>query len=135
MSVPPDDFDGNGEEPPDEEFEESYEDSFDSEFVAWRENSDVPWWFENNSELFYQLDNRESVFLEVQGGLGSVQKNDDGTYNLQIHGYDEDTGEDLYFNMEGMDYDEYMDFYDYILDYYDDSAFWPDGGSGDLSGL
>jgi hypothetical protein len=131
VSVPPDQFDENGNpiEPEDEP------DTFDEEFVAWREESDPPWWFETNAEIFWQLDNRDSVFLEVQGGLGSVERLDDGSYSLQIHGYDEDAGEDLYFDLTGMDYDELMDFYDYIVDYYDDTAFWPDGGSGDLSGL
>lgn len=127
MSVPPDQFDENGEPIEPEEPEE--------EFVEWRADSDPEWWFAPNSELFYQLDNRESVFLEVQGGLGAIEKSDDGSYSLQIHGYDEDTGEDLYFDLYGMDYDDLMDFYDYIVDYYDDVAFWPDGGSGDLSGF
>lgn len=126
MSIPPDQFDENGNPiEPDE--------SFDAEFVAYRGNDDMPEWFERSSELFYQLDNRESVFLEVNGGIGTVEKDEFGNYSLIVHGFDNDTGEDFYQEIDNWSYDELMDFYNYIYDYYDDVAFWPDGGSGDLS--
>lgn len=134
MSVPPDQFDedGNPIEPEDDSFEEDYE----TDYVPWQGvGSSPPNWFSENVDFFGELQDRDSVFLEVFGGLGSVEKFEDGTYEVTLRGYDEDTGEEFFWEMRGYDHDQLMDFYDYINEAYGDVSFWGEGGSGDLGGL
>lgn len=121
MSVPPDQFDSDNEdEIPDDDEEQ---------LVVWEGRGNPPDWFYNAAEILAELDNRDSVFLEIDGGLGAVEKHDDGTYSLVLHGYDEDSGEDLYWSMDDWDYESLMDFYNYIEDNYDDVAFWAENYS------
>lgn len=127
MSVPPDQFD-DGEPPDDEEISE---DDFSDEFIAWRADSDPPEWFENAANLLGELEDRDSVMLDVNGGITpeSLGLDEFGEYHLVMHGFDEDTGEDLYWEFDGWTYDQLMDFYDYIEDYYADVAFWSENYS------
>lgn len=127
MSVPPDQFDENGDEQQPE--------SIDDEFVAWRADSEPPDWFLESGNFFGELDDRESVFLSVYGGLGAVETDELGNYSFVIRGYDEDSGEDLFWNFSSWDRETIQEFTDYIDAYYDSVAFWPDGGSGDLRQL
>lgn len=130
-SVPPDDF--NDGEPPDDS-EDSFEEDFDRDYVAWHAESDPPDWFYNAADILGELEDRDSVFLEVQGGLGAATRDEfSGEYTLTLHAYDEDTGEDLYFEFDGWTKDDLLDFYDYIEDYYADSSFWSENYS--LAGL
>lgn len=125
MSVPPDNFDG---EPPDDE--ETFEEDFDSEFVPWRAEYDPPEWFADAAGILGELEDRDSVFLEVQGGMGAAYRDEfSGDYTLTLHAYDEDTGEDLYFEFNGWSKEDLLDFYDYVEDYYADSSFWSENYS------
>jgi hypothetical protein len=124
MSVPPDNFDDG--EPPD----------FDEEFVAYRAEGDVPQWFVDHSELFWQIDHLDSVYMQVntEAYAGWHQLNDDGvTYTVPILAIDNDTGDTIYEGyLDHFTYEELQDFYYYTENYYDDVVFWPEGGSGDL---
>lgn len=127
MSVPPDEFDDG--EPPDDD--DSFEEDFDQEYVAWRAEGEPPEWFYNSGEILGEIEARDSMFLEVQGGITpeSLGLDEFGEYHLVIHGFDEDTGEDMYFSFDGWTKDDLLDFYDYIEDYYADGAFWSENYS------
>ena len=126
MSVPPDDFDPNNVEDDDEQY------------VVWQGPGEPPEWFYDAAGLLAELDERDSVFLEVQGGLGEpfpdasgnfaggVERHDDGTYTLMLHAFDEDTGEDLYYMLDNWDHQSLIDFQGYTEDYYANIAFWDD---------
>lgn len=122
MSVPPDNFDG---EPPDDS-----DDYFPEDFVAWRAEGDPPEWFFNSADIIGWIEDRDSTFLEVQGGLGAASRDEfTGEYTLTIHAFDEDTGEEEYFLFDGWDKDELLAFYDYLEDYYADASFWSENYS------
>jgi len=128
MSVPPDDFDG---EPPDDG-EEYYESDYDSdEYIEWRGIGDPPEWFLNSGDILGWIEERDSTFLEVQGGITpeSLGIDDFGEYHLTIHALDEDVNEEAYFSFDGWTKEDLLNFYDYIEEYYPDAAFWSENYS------
>lgn len=127
MSVPPDDFDG---EPPDDD-QEYPDNEFDQEYIAWRGDGDAPEWFLNSGDILSWIEERDSTFLEVQGGITpeSLGLDEFGEYHLTIHALDEDINEEAYFSFDGWTKDDLLAFYDYIEDYYADAAFWSENYS------
>jgi hypothetical protein len=122
VSVPPDQFDDG--EPPDDE--ETPEEEFSREFVAWREDSDPPDWFYSAGDILGELEERQTVNLNID----PYESNFD-TGHIVLHGYDEDTGEDLYWAKDWTK-DEWMEFYYYTLDYYDDEGYWSEDYTPDM---
>lgn len=114
MSIPPDQFDedGNSIEPEDSEPE------IEDDYVAWRADSDPPDWFYAAGDILGELEERDAVNLNID-----PYESDFNNGIVVLHGYDEDTGEDLYWQKDWTK-DEWMEFYYYTLDYYDDAAYW-----------
>ena len=127
MSVPPDDFDG---EPPDDD-QEYFDNDFETEFIEWRGTGDAPDWFLNSGDILSWIEERDSTFLEVQGGITpeALGLDEFGEYHLVIHALDEDINEEAYFSFDGWTKQDLLDFYDYIEDYYPDAAFWSENYS------
>ena len=125
MSIPPDQFDENGEpiEP------EQPEEESDEQFVAWRAIEDPPEWFYDAGDILGELEARGSVNLNIDP-YNDISKDGDIT-TATLHGYDEDTGEDLYWT-KSWTKDEWMDFYFYTLDFYDDEGFWSEDYTPDM---
>ena len=119
MSVPPDQFDDG--EPPDEP-----EQQFDEEFVAWRADSDPPDWFYQAGDILGELEERDTVNLNIDPYTSDFESG-----LIVLHGYDEDTGEDLYWQKEWTK-DEWMEFYYYTLDYYDEDGYWSEDYTPDM---
>jgi hypothetical protein len=130
-TVPPDDSD-NGEQPPfsEDEFEQ-FDQNFSENFIEWYGEGDAPEWFLNSGDILSWIEEKDSTFLEVQGGITpeSLGLDEFGEYHIVLHAMDEDTGDEAYFSFNGWSKEDLLDFYDYIEDYYADAAFWSENYS------
>jgi hypothetical protein len=118
VSVPPDQFDENGEpiEP----------DTFDEGFVAWRADSDPPEWFYQAGDILGFIEEHDAVNLNID-----PYDSDFTTNAVVLHTYDEDTGDEMYWPARYWSKEDWMEFYDYTSEYYD-TAFWSEHYTPDM---
>lgn len=122
MSVPPDNFD-DGEPPDDEYVEGEFPEEYEEEISSWRDPGTEPadWYYDAQDVLEY-MDNNDGLNIHLDPYSPFFDPNDSDT-RIDLHIYNENTGEDEYFGKYWTKA-EWMEFYYYTLDYYDETSYW-----------